>query len=93
MLGAKRSTLIVTGYTVNDGNGGNNYTVTTHHSRRHITPAALTITATSDTKAYDGNTSSSQTPTYGAHSERRHRDRTDPGVRLARMSSVPAAAR
>ncbi len=30
-----------------------------------ITPAPLTITATSDFKVYDGTTSSSQTPTVG----------------------------
>ena len=28
-MGTNGSTLVVTGYTVNDGNGGNDYTVTT----------------------------------------------------------------
>ena len=65
VLGTDGSTLIVTGYTVNDGDGGKDYTVTTQDASGTITPAALTITATSDTKVYDGTTSSSQTPTYG----------------------------
>src|SRR5208282_2092482 len=65
VLGANGSTLTVTGYTVNDGHGGNDYTVTTQEASGTITPAALSITATSDTKVYDGTTSSSQTPTYG----------------------------
>ena len=65
VLGTGGSTLIVTGYTVNDGDGGNDYTVTTQDATGTITPASLTITAASDTKVYDGTTSSSQTPTYG----------------------------
>ena len=56
MLGTDGSTLTVTGYTVNDGNGGNDYTVTLQSAAGTITPAALTITATSDTKVYDGTT-------------------------------------
>jgi fibronectin-binding autotransporter adhesin len=64
VLGTSGSTLMVTGYTINDGNGGKDYTVTTQHSPGTITPAALTITATSGTKVYDGTTRSSQTPTY-----------------------------
>ena len=56
MLGADGSTLAVTGYTVNDGNGGNDYTVTLVTATGTITPAALTITATSDSKVYDGTT-------------------------------------
>ena len=59
------STLMVTGYTVNDGDGGKDYTVTTQDAAGTITPAALTISATSDTKVYDGTTSSSQAPTHG----------------------------
>jgi trimeric autotransporter adhesin len=65
VLGANGSTLTVTGYTVNDGDGGEDYTVTIQSAPGTITPTALTITATSDTKVYDGTTSSSQTPTYG----------------------------
>ncbi len=34
-------------------------------SQLTVNPAPLTITATSDTKVYDGTSSSSQTPTYG----------------------------
>ena len=56
VLGTDGSTLEVTGYTVNDGNGGNDYTVTLDTAAGTITPAALTITATSDTKVYDGTT-------------------------------------
>ncbi len=63
VLGAGGSTLAVTGYTVNDGNGGNDYTVTTATATGTITPAALTISATTDSKVYDGTTTSSKTPT------------------------------
>jgi len=65
VLGANGSTLSVTSYTVNDGDGGNDYTVTTQNAAGSITPAALTISATSDTKVYDGTTTSSKTPTHG----------------------------
>ena len=65
VLGANTSVLSVTGYSVNDGNGGGNYTVTTQDAPGTITPAALTITATSDTKVYDGSATSSKTPTFG----------------------------
>ena len=51
-------TLSVSGYTVNDGNGGNNYTVTTtSNTTGAINKAALTITAVTYTKTFDGNTS------------------------------------
>ena len=63
--GSGGRTLNVTAYTINDGNGGKDYTVTTHIAAGTITPAALTITATSDTKVYNGTTSSSQLPTLG----------------------------
>ena len=54
----------VTGYTVNDGNNGNNYTVTTtSNTTGVITRASLTITATANTKAYDGGTTAGATPT------------------------------
>ena len=50
--------------TVNDGNGGNNYTVTfVNDTTGVINARALTVTAVSDTKAYDGTTSSSGAPT------------------------------
>src|ERR1019366_10472427 len=54
VLGANGSTLLVNGYTINDGNGGADYTVTTNTASGTITPAPLTINAVSDTKQYDG---------------------------------------
>ena len=54
----------VSAYTVNDGNGGNNYTVSTATSTAGvISKATLTITAAANTKTYDGSTSASATPT------------------------------
>ena len=63
VLGTNGSTLNVTAYTVNDDNGGGNYTVTLHTAAGTISPAALTITAVTDAKVYDGTTSSDETPT------------------------------
>jgi hypothetical protein len=63
VLGAGGSTLVVSGYTVNDGNSGGNYDVTTHTATGTITKASLDINAVSDTKVYDGTTSSSGVPT------------------------------
>ena len=58
-------TLAVTGFSVNDGNSGNNYNVTTASDATGvINKAPLTITAQTNTKAYDGNTSAAATPTY-----------------------------
>ncbi len=57
-------TLSVSAYTVNDGNGGNNYTVTTIASAAGvINQAPLTITATTNTKTYDSTTSAAAIPT------------------------------
>ena len=57
-------TLSVTGYTVNDGFGGGNYTVTTQTDATGVIgKAALTLTATANTKTYDGTTSAAATPT------------------------------
>jgi len=54
--------LNITGYTVNDSNGGNNYIVNTvSDTSGVISQAALTITAASDTKTYDGSTSAAAT--------------------------------
>ena len=66
VLGTGDSTLVVnSGYVVNDGNSGNDYTVDSSGTALGtITPAALTISAVTDTKGYDGTTSSTQTPTY-----------------------------
>ena len=64
VLGSGASTLqIVSGYSVNDGNAGNNYNVTTHTDSGTITKAPLDISAVTDTKFYDGTTSSSGVPT------------------------------
>jgi filamentous hemagglutinin family protein len=55
--------------TVNDGNGGANYSVTlAGNSTSTINKAPLTVTAQTDTKTYDGTTSSSVAPviTFGA---------------------------
>jgi hypothetical protein len=60
--GQKGSTLSVTGYVVNDGNGGANYVVSTTNATGTITPAALTVSAVSDTKVYDGTTTSTRLP-------------------------------
>src|SRR5206468_3868839 len=63
VLGAGGSTLVVTAYTVNDGNSGNNYTVSLHTATGTISQAPLDISAASDCKTYDRTTSSSATPT------------------------------
>ena len=65
VLGTNGSTLQVTAYTVNDGNSGNNYTVSTSTAAGTITPASLTVNAVSDTKVYDATTSSTGVPTAG----------------------------
>ena len=65
VLGAGNSTLNVTGYTVNDGNGGADYTVSLQSASGTITPAPLTISAATDSKTYDGTSDSTATPTVG----------------------------
>ena len=55
-------TLLVTGYTINDGNEGRNYTVTLVSAPGTINPAALTLAAVTDGKTYDGTTASSAKP-------------------------------
>ena len=55
-------TLAVTGYAVNDGNGGQNYVVTTRTAAGTITPAPLVIGAASESKVYDASNRSSATP-------------------------------
>ncbi len=67
VLGAGGSTLQVS-YAIDDGNGGNDYTVTTFTAAGTITPAALTISATANTKTYDGTTAASAVPTITAGS-------------------------
>ncbi|MHB8286055.1 MAG: beta strand repeat-containing protein, partial [Caulobacteraceae bacterium] len=57
-------TLSVAGYTINDGDGGADYTVVTVASASGvITPAALTLTAAANSKTYDGGVSAAAVPT------------------------------
>ena len=51
-------TVTVGGVTVNDGNGGNNYTITNYvdNTTSTITPAPLDVTTANVTKTYDGTT-------------------------------------
>ncbi len=61
---ASGKTLSVSTYTINDGNGGNNYIVTTQtNTTGLITKASLTITAQTATKTYDSTTTATATPT------------------------------
>ncbi|MFA6015014.1 MAG: YDG domain-containing protein, partial [Gallionellaceae bacterium] len=66
VLGAGGSTLSVTpaSYTINDGNAGGNYTSTLNTATGTITAKALGINAVSDTKIYDGGTSSAGVVTF-----------------------------
>src|SRR5207253_2038347 len=57
------NTLTVSAYTVNDGNSGNNYTVTTVADTTGVISAkALTITAQTNSKTYDSTTSAAAVP-------------------------------
>ena len=57
-------TLSVSAYTVQDGNGGADYVVTTvTNTTGVITAAPLTITAVTNTKTYDGTTTATAMPT------------------------------
>jgi hypothetical protein len=54
---------------VNDGNGGNNYAVTfVNNTNGVITARALTVTAATASKGYDGTTGSSSVPTISSGS-------------------------
>jgi filamentous hemagglutinin family protein len=56
VMGTNGSTLVATGpYTVTDGNGGANYTVTVNNALGTITPMALVGAITAANKMYDGN--------------------------------------
>ena len=55
--------LQVNGYSISDGNEGGNYAVTLDTAQGTITPAPLTLAATSETKVYDGTTTATATPT------------------------------
>ena len=55
--------LSVSAYTINDGNSGNNYAVTTlTNTTGVINKAPLTITAATNTKTYDSTTVAAATP-------------------------------
>src|SRR4029077_14373586 len=56
---------IVSSYTINDGNNGNNYgPITKNTAAGSISTLELTINAVTDTKTCDGTTDSSKTPTF-----------------------------
>jgi hypothetical protein len=57
--GSGKTLSVNAGYTLNDGNGGNNYTVNTvSNTTGVITPRSITVTAPDNvTKSFDGNTS------------------------------------
>lgn len=60
-------TLSVSAYSINDGNGGNNYVVSTVQDNTGvINQRSITVTAVTETKVYDGNTSSVGIPTVSA---------------------------
>jgi trimeric autotransporter adhesin len=62
-LGTNGSTINVTGYTVNDGNGGGNYTVTPHSVAGTITKAPMVVNAIDNVKTADGNVTAAAIPT------------------------------
>src|SRR6185295_8222510 len=63
-VGIANKTLTPAGL-VNDGNGGNNYSYTyTPVTNGTINKLGITVTAVTDTKTYDGNASSTGTPTF-----------------------------
>jgi fibronectin-binding autotransporter adhesin len=63
-VGTGKTLNVNSGYTVNDGNSGGNYMINLVNSTSGvITPAALTITATTNSKTYDATSSAAATPT------------------------------
>jgi hypothetical protein len=62
-LGTGASTLKVDTFTINDGNGGKNYSVTQNTATGTIEKASLTVTATQAEKIYVGTTSATGTGT------------------------------
>ncbi len=61
--GAGKSLIVNAGYTVSDGNGGNNYSVSTLADvTGTITRAALTLSATANVKVYDSKTTAAAIP-------------------------------
>ena len=57
-----RTLAVDPGYTIQDGNGGGNYSVAVNSASGNITPAQLTISAVTDTRAYTGTSLSSVAP-------------------------------
>ncbi len=56
-------TLTASGLVMNDGNGGANYSISyANNTTGVITPAALTVTAVADSRAYNGGTTSAAAP-------------------------------
>ena len=65
-VGAANKTVTASGVTVADGNSGGNYTVSyANNNTSTITPAALTVTAPTVTKTYDGTTTAVGSATVG----------------------------
>jgi hypothetical protein len=62
--GTGKTLVVGHGYAVSDGNGGGNYAVSLVDSTAGtITPAALTLTAASNSKTYDASTGAAAAPT------------------------------
>ena len=83
---------------MSDGNGGANYAITfANDTTGEITARAITVTATTDTKAFDGTTTSAGIPTVTSgtlagdgHRRRSPRPSTPPPPEPARRSPPPA---
>jgi hypothetical protein len=58
-------TLTASGASINDGNNGANYTISYATASGSIAARGVTVSAVSATKTYDGNTTSTGTPTGG----------------------------
>ncbi|WP_448664648.1 YDG domain-containing protein [Sphingomonas sp. CJ20] len=58
---ARATTTYINGYTINDGRGGGNYTVTTVQGAGLITQRVVGTTLTANNKVYDGNLSATGT--------------------------------
>jgi hypothetical protein len=79
--GTGKTLSVASGYTVNDGDSGGNYTVNTvTDTTGVIDKAALTITAVSNTKTYDGTVMAAALPTVSGLQSRRQCHRPDGGV-------------
>jgi hypothetical protein len=68
VLGTNQSTLNVGGYTLSDGNSGNNYAVSLAGATGTISKAPLTISAVTDTRIDNGTTNSTGVPVISAGS-------------------------